>query len=222
MRQFSSDDVRRRFEREAESFNAIYGSEHSRIGHWLNAICRKAIFDRYRITFSESDDVTNKVILDVGCGSGIYCVGFAQRGAKRVVGIDFSKNMIRLARQNVRRCGIAEKCEFVEEDFMRMQFDERFNISIAMGVFDYLADPIPFLSKMVSITDDEVFVSFPGHSSFREPLRKLRYRILGKGGVFFYSEERVQRIALEAGIMERRVIRLHSSGGGYVLIGKCY
>ena len=76
------DTVRRRFERDAQSFDAIYRLERSPFLRWVNTTFRKAVFERYTITFEQAGDVTGKKILDVGCGSGVYSVDFARRGAR--------------------------------------------------------------------------------------------------------------------------------------------
>src|SRR3712207_9447757 len=77
----------------------------------------------------------------------------------------------------------------------------------SMGVFDYVPDQVTFLRKMVALTTDKVIVAFPGHSLLREPARRLRYRLSGKGEIYLYSQEDVERIATEAGLRseERRV-----------------
>jgi cyclopropane fatty-acyl-phospholipid synthase-like methyltransferase len=215
------DTVRRRFERDAESFDAIYRLERSPFWRWVNTTFRKAVFERYNITFEQAGDVTGKKILDVGCGSGVYSVDFARRGAQRVVGVDFSGNMLKLARQEAARHGVADKCEFIQADFRELELDERFDISVAMGVFDYIPDQVTFLRKMVALTTEKVIVAFPGHSLLREPARRLRYRLAGKGEIFLYGEEDVERIATQAGLVEKEIIRIPSSGGVYVLVGRC-
>lgn len=43
-------------------------------------------------------DVKNKSVLDLGCGFGENCRGFIHSGAKSVVGIDISRNMLEVAK----------------------------------------------------------------------------------------------------------------------------
>jgi cyclopropane fatty-acyl-phospholipid synthase-like methyltransferase len=214
------DTVRRRFERDAQSFDAIYRLERSSFWRWVNTTLRKAVFERYTITFEQAGDVTGKKILDVGCGSGVYSVDFARRGAERVVGVDFSGNMLKLARQEAGQHGVADRCEFIQADFLELDLKDRFDVSIAMGVFDYVPDQVAFLRKMVALTTGKVIVAFPGHSLLREPARRLRYRLSGKGEIYLYSREDVERIATEAGLHDREIIRIDSSGGVFVLVGR--
>lgn len=215
-----SDLVRRRFDREARDFDAIYRLERSRWSRWFNKIFRKAIFERYDITFREADDVSGKTVLDVGCGSGVYSVDFARRGAARVVGIDFSENMLRIARHEAERHGVTERCEFIHANFLDATLPREFDVAIAMGVFDYLPEPAPFLRKMASVTRGHLIASFPGHSRIREPARRLRYAVSGRGAVFFYSEDDVRRLAEEAGVRVRQLIPIASSGTGFILVAE--
>jgi ubiquinone/menaquinone biosynthesis C-methylase UbiE len=217
----SLETVRQRFERDAESFDAIYRLERSFVSRWFNTTFRKAVFQRYDLTFAHAGEIEGKSVLDVGCGSGVYSVDFARRGAKRVVGVDFSANMLQLARREARAYGVADACEFIHANFLDLQFPERFDVSIAVGVFDYLPDPLTFLRKLVASTRGKVIATFPGHSLVREPLRRLRYRLGRKGDVFFYDEADVRRLAAEAGIRERLIVPVRSSGSGFVLVGGC-
>jgi len=118
----------------------------------------------------------------------------------------FLAGMLEIARQEAVAHGVADRCEFRREDFMTAAFDEAFDVGIAMGVFDYLPEPVPFLAKMASLTSGKIIASFPGHSLVREPLRTWRYRLSGKGAVCFYHRADVARIAAAAGLREPRII----------------
>jgi ubiquinone/menaquinone biosynthesis C-methylase UbiE len=211
--------VQKRFERDAQSFDAIYRLERSPFWRLVNTTLRKAVFERYAITFERAGDVTGKDVLDVGGGSGVYSGDFARRGARRVVGVDFSANMLALARREAEQHEVADRCEFVQADFLELDPDETFDISIAMGVFDYVPDQVPFLRKMADLTTGKVIVAFPSHSLIREPARRLRYKLAAKGDVYLYGRDDVERIASEAGLRDWEIVRIDSSGGVFVLIG---
>jgi ubiquinone/menaquinone biosynthesis C-methylase UbiE len=57
-------------------------------------------------------DVRRKVVLDYGCGSGENCVPLVMRDA-RVIGLDVSQALLRLARERLRRVGLEERARFV-------------------------------------------------------------------------------------------------------------
>jgi putative methylase len=44
-------------------------------------------------------DIENKTVVDLGCGTGIFSVGAALMGAKKVLGFDIDKNMIAAAKK---------------------------------------------------------------------------------------------------------------------------
>ncbi len=90
-----SQDVKQYFNRQSRAFDALYGKGAEQI---FNRIFRRPLYDRFRLTMEELTPCEGRYILDVGCGSGIYAVELAERGA-RVVGVDFSEEMIRLAKK---------------------------------------------------------------------------------------------------------------------------
>jgi len=216
------EDVKHRFEWDAKNFDAIYRLERSPLSRWFNKTFRKAVFDRYDLAFKHAGDVTGKAILDIGCGPGVYSADFARRGARRVLGVDFSSNMLEIARAEARQHGVEGVCEFRETDFMAADLAEKFDVSIAMGVFDYLREPQPFLKKMAEVTNGTVICSFPGHSALRvrEVARRMRYIITRRGTVYFYEEADVVRLAKGAGFKSFEIVPLRSSGTGFVLVGK--
>jgi len=46
--------------------------------------------------------IANKSVADIGCGGGIYTKALAEMGASRVVGVDFSNEMLQGAAENCR------------------------------------------------------------------------------------------------------------------------
>ncbi len=77
------------------------------------------------------------------------------------------------------------------------------------------------LRRLVALTTDKGIVSFPNHSLLREPVSCLRHKLAGKGDIYLYSQENVERIAREAGLRDKKIIRIPSSGDVFVLVGGC-
>jgi len=44
-------------------------------------------------------DIENKIVVDLGCGTGIFSVGAVKMGAKKVLGFDIDKNIIAVAKK---------------------------------------------------------------------------------------------------------------------------
>lgn len=45
------------------------------------------------------EDIKNKTVIDLGCGTGIFSIGATLTGAKKVIGIDLDENIIKTARE---------------------------------------------------------------------------------------------------------------------------
>jgi 2-polyprenyl-3-methyl-5-hydroxy-6-metoxy-1,4-benzoquinol methylase len=184
----------------------------------FNRTFRRAIYQRFAITFEESEPIAGKTVLDVGCGSGRYAVEFARRGAARVVGLDYAGGMLNLARDYATSAGVADRCEFVEADFTSFSLHERFDVVSAIGVFDYQDEPVDFLRRLLGHCRGRVIATFPGRSLIRMRIRQLRYW-LKDCPVLFYSERDVREIAAAAGLAHARIVPIASSGTGFVLVG---
>ena len=70
-----------------------------------------------------------------------------------------------------------------------------------------------------TVTRGKVLASFPRYSLVRGTARRLRYRVSGRGDVFYYSSRDVDRLAEDAGISQHRLVHVESSGGGVILVG---
>jgi len=72
-------------------------------------------------------DVKNKIILDLGCGTGRLAIGSVLMGAKKVVGIDLDKKVINVARENVKiteemtNKKIHDKVKFIVQDISKIK-----------------------------------------------------------------------------------------------------
>jgi ubiquinone/menaquinone biosynthesis C-methylase UbiE len=213
----ASDQVRAYFDTRAGRFDRLYRDD-SRLEAWVNRTFRQAVYQRFRITLAESGDVTGASVLDVGCGPGRYAIAYAKLGAARVVGVDVAEQMLDLARTHAAANEVADRCHFARGDFLATPFDERFDVVLAIGVFDYLPEAVPFLRRMVELSRRRVIATFPGRSPLRMRFRRLRYAARGVP-VFFYRADEVEALARAAGLSRFTLVPLTTSGTGYVLVG---
>jgi len=204
------------FRQRAAKFDALYEEARGWRG-WINRRLRRGLFERVERTLEALEGLRDFSVLDVGCGSGRNSVLFAKVGARRVVGIDFSEPMIALAREFTRRHGVDDRCQFIPGDFLACSFAERFDAVVALGVFDYVADPPSMLRRMMELSSGRVIASFPARSLVRAPLRKFRYA-LRRCPVYFYTRERLEGICRQAGLAEYRIVPYASSG--LLLVGE--
>ncbi|MEM4733159.1 MAG: METTL5 family protein [Candidatus Bathyarchaeia archaeon] len=79
------------------------------------------------------DDIINKRVLDLGCGTGRIALGCAFLGAGSVVGIDIDKLAVNLAAENSNRLGFKTKVDWITGD-----------INTVTGKFDTVVQNPPF------------------------------------------------------------------------------
>lgn len=180
------------FETTAGRFASIYTSPRI-----IDRIFRRDMYDRFRRTVDECDPLDGKSVLDIGCGSGQYATALATRGAGEVVGLDFANNMLRIAIDSARRAGVAERSRFIAGDFLTYPFDRRFDYVIAVGFFDYIAEPLPFLRRARELTGGKFITTFPRALTWRAVVRKVRLRLAGCP-VYFYTRRRVGELMQQA------------------------
>jgi len=216
----NDENVKEYFEQIASEFDGIYDNKGNFITKIFNKIFRKGMYERVNITIEESGQVQNKTILDIGCGSGRVSFLLAKEGAE-VIGIDYSNQMIELAKKNRRQLSQNNSIEFKCCDFMHdFPHDRKYDISIALGVFDYIQDPIPFLDKVKKITKSKIIASYPVKFAFQSPLRKLWLRSRNCP-VYFYTEENLKKIYSRIGINEIKIISVPKDSQfptGYLVI----
>src|SRR5205807_2341576 len=126
------------FHADAQRFDAIYEEDKGPVTRFIDNVWRGVVRRRLEVTLERLEPLEGKSILDVGCGSGRFCLAYAERGAARVVGIDFAPGMIDLANEYARRLGVGDRCEFRVGTYPADASDETFDYSSALGFFDYV------------------------------------------------------------------------------------
>jgi SAM-dependent methyltransferase len=180
------------FHRYADDFDAIYSTRNG----WLNRVANRFFRQSMKLRFVKSVEgcqpVEGKSVLDVGCGPGHYSITLAQRGAARVVGLDFAEGMIRLASRHAKEAGVGGRCEFVAGDFMAYNPTERFDYVIVMGFMDYMPEPRKVIEKVLSLTSHRAFFSFPAAGGPLAWQRKWRYR--SRCDLFLYTQRQLTEL----------------------------
>lgn len=62
------------------------------------------------------NDITDKTVIDLGCGTGRLAIAAALLGAKEVVGVDIDKTAIKQAVKNAEKLGVKERVEWIIAD----------------------------------------------------------------------------------------------------------
>src|SRR5262245_30904709 len=169
----SRELVRSYFDREAERFDAIYAEKKPFVQRVVDILFRGVVLERYRIICTLAPLPGPFSVLDVGCGGGRYALALARSGALEVVGVDVSPAMIALARRAADEASVAARCTFEVSSFQDFRTDKNFDVVVATGYFDYLADPLADLAKMAKHCSGRIYATFPKRWELRAPTRKL-------------------------------------------------
>jgi len=177
----------------AKELDAFYKKEKDALWRAIDKVFRSNVTERIDLTLLECKSVNGKSILDIGCGLGLLAAELKRKGA-----------LITSLKLSIANIDMTIRDEFIYNDI-----EEDFDISLALGVFDYIKDPSPFLRKMHSVTREKCIMSFASAFAFQVPLRIIWLRSK-KCPVYFYTKEGIKRLV--SPIFSRYKIKNISAG----------
>jgi len=203
------DKVRDHFHDDAARFDAIYGEKKSAIHKFIDNYWRGVVQRRLELNVEKLRPFEGKKILDVGCGSGRFCIAFALEGAKKVIGIDFARAMIEIADKLAADANVSDRCEFITGGFPNAisENEAPFDACTANGFFDYVEKPVTIIARMRELTKGKLIMSFPKAIEWRVPIRRVRFWLKGTP-LFLYTEAQVRDILANAGVTNYEMIYL--------------
>lgn len=203
------EKVRDHFDDDAQRFDAIYKREKGAVAGFIDNYWRAVVQKRLEINIEKLEPFAGKKILDVGCGSGRFCIAFAERGAEKVIGVDFARAMIEIADKLAAEAGVAHICEFRVGAFPDAiaEGEGPFDACTGNGFFDYIEDPVPIITRMRELTKGKLILSFPKAVEWRVPIRRLRFWLKGTP-LFLYHEAQVKDILSRSGVTSYEWIAL--------------
>jgi SAM-dependent methyltransferase len=199
--------VREHFRRKAFSFDHLYDEEHA-----LQRLVRPGLFRRRELALEVVRSYSCPRVLDVGCGSGRVGELALETGASEYVGIDLSDSMLGLASERLARFG--DRVRLVQGDFLVEPVDGMFEVVLALGFFDYQADPDAYIRRMGEVCGGTVVGSFPRWTWLKGPIRKFRYEVVNDCPIFDYTDDGVERLFRESGFSS---VELRPSGASALL-----
>ena len=184
--------VREHFRKKAFSFDHLYDEEHA-----LQRLLRPGLFNRRELALEVARRYDHPSVLDVGGGSGRIGEAILEQGASRYVDVDLSNTMLDLARGRLARFG--DKVELVQGDFLGTPIEGRFDVVLALGYFDYIADADTHARRIGELCSGSAVASFPRWTWTKGPIRKLRYEVINNCPIFDYDRDGVRRLFDDAG-----------------------
>ncbi|MFW6161020.1 MAG: class I SAM-dependent methyltransferase [Acidobacteriota bacterium] len=101
--------------------------------------------------FYSSKEIKGKKVLDAGCGTGIFSIIFARKGASEVVGIDISEGSLSTGQKLKERFG-PENISFRKGDMLSLPFqDASFDIIWAWGTVHHTTDPFRAIEELMRV-----------------------------------------------------------------------
>ncbi len=201
----STAQVREHFRRKAFSFDHLYDEEHA-----LQRLLRPGLFNRRELAVSVVREYEEPSVLDVGGGSGRVGEPVLEAGAARYVDVDLSEAMLDLARERLARFG--DRVELVRGDFLSAELEGPFDIVLALGYFDYIADAPAHIGRIAELCSGSVVASFPRWTWTKGPVRKLRYEVINRCPIFDYTEPQLREL-----FREFTSIQIDPGRSGYLL-----
>ena len=87
-------------------------------------------------------EISDKVVIDFGCGTGAEAIEMAERGARRVIGVDIQERFLAVARERALAAGVADRCDFVTSP------SEPADVIVSIDAFEHFSDPAGILRTM--------------------------------------------------------------------------
>jgi 2-polyprenyl-3-methyl-5-hydroxy-6-metoxy-1,4-benzoquinol methylase len=162
-----------------------------------------------RLLLGELGSLSEKTLLDIGCGNGALAASLAARGAD-VVGIDVSESGIGLARQNH---PASQWLVMSAYDDLRSRLGREFDFVVGLEVIEHLFDPRLFLRRTFQALKPGglLVLSTPYHGYLKNVALALsghldaHFTVLWDGGhIKFFSWPALRTLLEEAGFIDLR------------------
>jgi cyclopropane fatty-acyl-phospholipid synthase-like methyltransferase len=185
-------------------FTAIYNATVGRIE-------RRLMKHRYQLTIQFIDEYVGRGtrFSDLGCGTGIFVVEAAKRGAI-VTAVDFSESSLNAARKTVEHYAQEASVTFIQADVQRIALPEA-DVTLAMGVTPYLTEIKGFLRNVLPSTGI-LCCQYTDPHAWASVIRRL-FPILDVRSLQCYGAEEIDAIYRENGAS---LLRRSAFASGYI------
>jgi len=136
------------------------------------------------IEWLAENDLTDKIIIDYGCGSGILAMVAALLGAKQVYAVDIDKQALQAARENVERNDLSEKIIVGHVDDISLPVADILIANILMNPLKGLTEKFSALTKpegdiilsgLLHVQAEECIAEYTPYFNMDEPVFNLEW-----------------------------------------------
>ena len=158
-------------ERNVNRFNedvaAFGGYAYTSLGRLSARLANRRMSD----AIQQAVDLSNKRVIDVGCGDGTYSVELLDAGAGSVLGIDAADDAVARARKLADgRSSLRFETVSVQDLATRR---DHFDVAVIRGVLHHLDDPEAAIQAVCRIATDVVVVEPNGYNPVLKILEKV-------------------------------------------------
>ena len=112
------------------------------------------------------DAISDTTVLDVGCNSGFFSMDLAERGAKRVDGVDLRPQNIAQAQFLAEHYGVPN-VHFAVRDVDEYAPDQQWDVVLNLGVLYHVTDPLGLIRRTYELCREFAIIDTNCH---REPV----------------------------------------------------
>lgn len=137
---------------------------------------KEILLKRFKNSGFDFSSLKDKVILDLGCGSGRYTIALSLvSGAKKIYGVDLDKESIKRGKEIVEKAGISN-IEFKIVDVLSLPFEDNFfDFVFCNGVLHHTKDMEKGIRELYRIL---------------KPQSQAYLYLYADGGLFWYSRKK--------------------------------
>ena len=149
---------------------------------WTEYIPEYQASEAHLKLFFLDKEIKDRKILDAGCGTGIFSLIFAIKGAKEVIGIDISEGSLNTGKELKKKFN-SENLLFQMQDMLNLPFeDNTFDIVWAWGTVHHTTDPFKAMNELIRVLKEDGTILLaiykktnltPAHEIIRKTLIKM-------------------------------------------------
>jgi hypothetical protein len=129
--------------------------------------------------------------------------------------VDIADRMVETCIERAKQEGL-ENTTFLQGAVHDVPADQSYDVSLGIGLFDYIEDAATTLRAMRDRTDGVIIATFPRALTWRAPVRKVRLRLRGCP-VYFYRRTALRSLLTQCGLTPVEFRRL---GKLYFVVAK--
>jgi hypothetical protein len=108
---------------------------------------------------------------------------------------------------------VADRCEFIFDDFLTHEFEGSFDVVLALGLFDYIQEAGPLFTRVAGLNSSRFIASFPKFTPLWGFQRTIRYNLIRKCPIYYYKLKQLEDLYHEACFEECLIV---PCGSGYL------